>query len=137
MLERLPVLAVLTMTAGVPLATAASPLRFQCDTYMEIGREHTRRLTTVDLDGHTVEDGGMRFHDGEPMLVHGSPLPLANSSVSFVRRAGERVEWGSRKPVTSEIIFQFSLDLASGGYLFSVPDQTFARGRCRRLPDSI
>jgi len=74
---------------------------------------------------------------GGPVLVHGSPLRLASPSVSFVRRDGPRVEWGTRDRRTAEVINGFSLDLGSGAYMFSAPGQTFARGRCRPLPDSI
>ena len=125
------------LTAQVSVAGTAAPMRFQCDTYMARDGEHTRRLLTLDLDHATVEDGPMRFHNGDPVVVHGSPLPLANPSVSFIRRAGEHVEWGSRKSETAEIINHFSLDLETGAYMFSGSGMTLSRGRCRALPDSI
>ena len=137
MIRRLFALMPAFLVAYVPLAGAAAAGHFQCDATMIAGSEHTRRLLTVDLDHATVEDGPMRFHDGDPMLVRGSPLPLAKPSISFVRRTGERVEWGSRKPDTAKIINSFSLNPATGDYMFSGADGVFAHGRCRALPDSI
>lgn len=97
--------------------------------------EHTRRLLTLDLDHATVEDGPMRFHDGGPVVVRGSPLPFANPSASFVRRADDRVEWGSRNAETAKIINRFWLDLATGDYMFADPDTILAHGRCRTISD--
>lgn len=125
------------LVAYVPLAGAAAAGHFQCDATMIAGSEHTRRLLTVDLDHATVEDGPMRFHNGDPMLVRGSPLPFANPDISFVRHAGQKVEWGSRKPATDEIVLSFSLNVATGDYMFSGADSVFATGRCRALPNSI
>ena len=50
------VLAVL-LFAGHPMVAAAAPLRFQCDSYQWRSGEHSRRLTTIDLDQGTVVDG--------------------------------------------------------------------------------
>ncbi len=125
------------LVAYVPLAGAAAARHFQCDATVTASSEHTRRLLTVDLDHATVEDGPMRFHDGDPMLVRGSRLPFANPDISFVRRAGQKVEWGSRKPETDKTVLSFSLNLGTGAYMFSGADGVFATGRCRALPDSI
>lgn len=137
MMRRLFALMPAFLVAYVPLAGAAAAGHFQCDATMTAGSEHTRRLLTVDLDHATVEEGPMRFHEGDRMLVRASPLPFANLDISFVRRAGQKVEWGSRKPATDEIVLSFSLNLATGYYMFSGVDGVFATGRCRALPDSI
>lgn len=132
MRKRLFALLPLALIAHVPLAGAAAPLHFQCDATMEIGGEHTRRLLTLDLAHGSVEDGKMHWRDGAP-----SPVLFTDRLVAFVRRDGQLVEWGAHDTKTGEAINRFSLDLATGAYMFSGPDGIFARGRCRALPDSV
>lgn len=120
------------LLAGLPAAASGAPLRFQCDSTLKRGGEYTRRLTTLDLDHGTVADGRLVWRDGGA-----SPSLVTGHLIAYVRQAGQRVEWGSRNTRTGEDVSSFSLDLASGAYVFASGGETLARGRCRMLPDSI
>jgi len=116
---------------SVQSGLSATPLRYQCDSYMQRGGEHTRKLMTLYLDHNTVIDGRLSWHDGSP-----SPT-TAKSVAAYVRRTGPLIEWGSVQTRTGEIINLFSLDLTTGTYIFRSTDEIFAKGRCRLLSDAI
>lgn len=69
------------------MAAIAAPLRFRCDSHQMRGGEHSRRLTTIDLDHGTVVDGKLVFRDGGA-----SSSTVTGNLAAFVRQVGPKVE---------------------------------------------
>ena len=130
MRRRFSSLMILGLLAATPIPVIAAPSVFSCDTYLESSGEHTRRMMAIDPVHGRVVDGTLDWQDGGP-----SPSRVRGPLVAFVHQDGQHLEWGTHDTRTGETVSHFSLDLASGAYVFGVSKDTLAHGRCFLLPD--